>query len=41
MLLIDGFRDRIGLDKLDWRMIVLDKHQNILYCVVINLNKKS
>lgn len=41
MLLIDSFRERIGLDKLGWRMIVLDKHQNILYCVEINVNKKS
>lgn len=41
MLLVGGFRDSIGLDRLGWVMILLDKHQNILYCVEINLNKNS
>jgi len=30
MLLIGGFRRRTGLDRLGWRMIILDRHQNIL-----------
>lgn len=41
MFLIGGLRERIGLDRLAWGMIFLDKQENILSCVEIILNKNS